>query len=121
MSVKDKFYTAIYKWKAQVFYYLHNKKISVSLEEEKYFYVSIFFEQVCNSKDKGFTDEGKIIPDERRGPFDIGVTLNRDFLRRDQRGGCVQETITARLRTINQEYEARRKDVSNLQTNLYVS
>lgn len=88
---------------------------------QKYFYVSIFFEQVCNSKDKGFTDEGKIIPDERRGPFDIGVTLNHDFLRRDQRGGCVQETITARLRTINQEYEARRKDVSNLQTNLYVS
>lgn len=88
---------------------------------EKYFYVSIFFEQVCNSKDKGLTDEGEIIPDERRGPFDIGVTLNHDFLRRDQRGGCVQETITARLRTINQEYEARRKDVSNLQTNLYVS
>lgn len=35
--------------------------------------------------------------------------------------GPVQGTITAGARTINQEYEARRKDVSNLQTNSYVS
>lgn len=36
-------------------------------------------------------------------------------------GGPARGTITAGARTINQEYEARRKDVSNLQTNSYVS
>lgn len=47
--------------------------------------------------------------------------LNYDSLG-DETFGPARGAITAGARTINQEYEeARRKDVSNLQTNSYVS
>ena len=54
---------------------------------------------------------------------DTGVTLNYDFLRRDQRLRACARNDNSRgtYDKSGIRGEARRKDVSNLQTNLYVS
>ena len=61
----------------------------------------------------------------KRGDYlvDTGVTLNYDFLRRDQRLRACARNDNSRgtYDKSGIRGEARRKDVSNLQTNLYVS